>query len=117
MVVFCLVRYMNIDGFLLIELEKISKEKGINLTLTHKKFFIKMLKYAMENGDDVGDAYVIDKAVRQLSEILDTSLRMVIQSLHVLSECGVIERVKGKNTFPRSATKTVISKSILKGWN
>ena len=103
---------MNTEEIILINLNKIAQQKEINLTYTHKAFFIRLLKYAMENGVESDEGYTIDKTGKELAKLLDTSFRMVTQSIQVLTKIGVIERIKGEKTFPRTSTKTIVYKSI-----
>lgn len=106
---------MNTDEIILIKLNKIAQQKEVKLTLTHKIFFLKLLKYAIENGDELVGGYSITKTERELSEILGISFRMVTQSIQVLLKCEVIGRIPGEKKFPRSPIKTIVYKSILEG--
>lgn len=101
---------MTIEEMMLIKLNKIAREKGHKLTYTHKMFYIRLVKFAKENGEERDDCYVVEKTERELSEILDISPRMVSQSFKVLSECNVINRIKGERSFPRKNSKTIIYK-------
>ena len=103
---------MNTDEIILIKLNKVARQKGVKLTLTHKLFYLKLVKYAVDNGEWLPDRYIIEKPEKELSEILGISFRMVTQSLQVLTKCGVIDRVKGERSFPRTPNKTVIYKEL-----
>lgn len=104
---------MNTDEIILIRLNKIAMQHGVKLTITHKMFYLKLVKYAIENGQCLDDMYIIEKTEKELSKILEISSRMVTQSLQVLIKCGVIDRIKDENNFPRKASKTIIYKEII----
>lgn len=103
---------MNTDEIILIKLNNLARQKGVKLTLTHKLFYLKLVKYAIDNGECLPDRYIVEKTERELSEHLGISFRMVTQSLQVLTKCGVIGRIKGERSFPRTPNKTVIYKAI-----
>lgn len=82
--------------------------KGIKLTYTQKLFFVRLLRYGLEQGNVCPDGISVSLSVNDMTHQLSISKRMVIQSLRVLSDCGILLRYKGEKSFPRGADTTVI---------
>lgn len=94
------------------KLQSTAINKGVNLTYTHKLFFLKLLDYAKEHGESCPEGMQILVSVSNLSKKLSISPRMVTQSLQVFRECGIIQRRAGEKTFPRSISTTVLKKEF-----
>lgn len=100
------------DNEIMERLQSVAMGCGIKLTYTHKVFFVRLLVYASGYGETCPEGIRISLSVNELSECLSISKRMVIQSLRVFSDCGILLRYKGENTFPRSADVTVLKKEF-----
>lgn len=83
---------------------------GVRLTYTQKLFFLRMVAYAADNGKTCPEGLRISLSVNEMASVLDISKRMVIQSLRVLSDCGILLRYNGM-TYPRSVF-TIIKKEF-----
>lgn len=91
-------------------LQAAANEKGINLTYTHKLFFIKLLGYAQKYGEHCPEGIMVRVSGQDLAKYLSISRRMVAQSLNAFVSCDVILRREGEKTFPRSTNATIIRK-------
>lgn len=98
------------ENELIEDLQYAAASKGINLTYTHKLFFLKLLDYARENGDYCPEGIKILMSIEDLSKCLSISSRMVSQSLKIFKDCGIILRCENKKTFPRSTNVTILKK-------
>lgn len=103
---------MNTDEIIFIKLNNIAQQKGVKLTLTNKLFYLKLLKYAIDNGESLDDRYIIEKTEKEMVELFEMPPRTVTQCLQVLTKCGIISRIKGESKFPRKPSKTAIYKEI-----
>ena len=104
---------MNTEEIILINLKKIAQQKEINLTYTHKVFFIRLLDYVMKNGEELNDRYITNLTEKEMSEIFGFSLRMITQSIQVLTKIGVIERISVKERCTIYGVNTNIYKSVI----
>lgn len=93
-------------------LQSTAVSQGVNLTYTHKVFFLKLLDYAKIHGERCPEGMQVLMSVSNLSEKLSISPRMVTQSLQVFRKCGIIQRREGEKTFPRSISTTVLRKEF-----
>lgn len=98
------------DNEIMEAMQSTAASKGVTLTYTHKLFFLKLLAYASKYGETCPEGVKIFMSVQDLSEYLSISRRMVAQSLKLLTECDIIQRHKGKNSFPRSTNTTILKK-------
>lgn len=100
------------DEVIFARLNRISREKTVSLTYTHKVFCIRLIDLTMKEGEPCREGYKICKTEREFSNLLNISARMVTQSIEKLYNCGVIMRIDGKKTFPRSPSITILKESI-----
>lgn len=95
---------------LLFMLSAEAEKSGVNLTYTHRIFFLRLLEYAERNGVEEADGFRVALSVAELSRVLDISLRTTTQSLNRLAACGALQRITERKTYPRSPTVTFIEK-------
>lgn len=74
---------------------------GVRLTYTQKIFFLRLVVFAADKGEPCPEGLCVSLSVNEMASFLDISKRMVIQSLRILSDCGILLRYNGM-TFPRS---------------
>lgn len=101
---------MKTDNEIIETIQAAAGEKGINLTYTHKLFFVKLLTYACKYGQNCPEGIMVIMPIKDLAEHLSISSRMVSQSLKVLCDCGIIMRYMGEKSFPRGISRTIIKK-------
>jgi hypothetical protein len=90
--------------------EKLQSTAGnckIRLTYTQKLFYIRLLEYADKYGTSCPEGLKISLSVNEMSSCLSITKRMVIQSLRVFIDCGVLLRYR-RNTFPANACVTIL---------
>lgn len=100
------------DNTIMLRLQSTAVSRGIKITYTQKLFYIRLLVYASKHGESCPEGFKISMSVDELSDCLSISKRMVIQSLRVLSDCGILLRYKGERSFPRSADVTILKKEF-----
>ena len=83
---------------------------GVWLTYTQKVFFLRLVSYAADKGQPCSEGLRVSLSVNEMPSFLNISKRMVIQSLRVLSDCGILLRYNGM-TFPRSVF-TIVKKKF-----
>lgn len=98
------------DNEIIENLQSTAANKGVNLTYTHKLFFLKLLNYACKYGYVCPEGIKVFMSVADLSKYLSVSRRMVSQSLKVFTDCDIILRCEGEKTFPRSTNITILKK-------
>lgn len=101
------------DEEILFKLCNISMLHDIKLTLTNKIFFLKLLKYMIENGEEDFEKYSVIIKVKEMSDIFDISPRMITHSLKRLTKCGVVERIPVEYGSQIHGMKTIIYKSLV----
>lgn len=87
---------------------------GTHLTYTQKLFFLRLLSYADSQDNSLcPDGLCVSLSVNEMVSTLNVTKRMVIQSLRILSDCGILLRYKGAtNTFPPVASITVLKREF-----
>lgn len=105
-------KYKAKEAEILSRLTKEALANGKSLTYMHKFFFLRLLDYAEKNGEDTGAGLSVSLSVTELSQVLKIPLKTVSYSLKNLLSCGVLYRVDGEKTFPRSPSMTIINKKI-----
>lgn len=100
------------DNEIMVLLQKEALTYGVKLTYTQKVFYLRLLMYAMSEGEPCSEGLKVSLSVNDMSSCLSISKRMVVNSLRVLSDCGILLRYKGENTFPRSSDVTVMKKQF-----
>lgn len=81
-------------------------EKGFTLTYTHKLFYISLLRYALAHGEYTEKGLMVCVSERFMSKAFSISLRMVTQSLQILSENGILLRQDNEGNKPNGFPKT-----------
>jgi hypothetical protein len=89
---------------------------GYHFTFTHKRFFLSLLEYALSNGEETGDGLRVCLSEADMSVKFSISLRMVIQSLKVFSESGILLRQENDiKAFPWKPYYTIIRTNLIFG--
>ena len=88
------------DTEILMRLTDRSLGFGVDLTYTHKLFFLRLLELCIKDNKRKDGAYRISLSEAQLSQELDISVRMVTQSISRLKACEAIKRYKIKGSSP-----------------
>ena len=85
---------------------------GERLTYTHKLFYMRLLYFAARQDSDTScpEGLKVSLTVNEMASVLNITKRMVVQSLGILSDCGILLRYNGM-TFPRSSV-TIIKKEF-----
>lgn len=104
--------YKAKEAEILSRLTKEALANGMSLTYMHKFFFLRLLDYAEKNGEYTEMGLSVSLSVTELSQALKIPLKTVSYSLKNLLSCGVIYRLDGEKTFPRSPSMTIINKKI-----
>lgn len=101
---------MATDIEIMERLQKKALSNGVRLTYTQKIFFLRLVSYTADKGEPCPEGLRISLSVDEMTSFLNISKRMVIQSLRILSDCGILLRYNGM-TFPRSIL-TIIKKEF-----
>lgn len=99
------------DNEIFERLQSTAGDCNIRLTYTHKLFYIRLLEYAITHGASCLEGLKISLSVNEMSSCLSISKRMVIQSLRVFSDCGILLRYR-RNTFPANACVTILKQEF-----
>lgn len=89
-----------------------ASKKGFTLTYTHKLFYICLMRYALEHGERTEKGLRVCLSERDMSKLFSISLRMVTQSLQILSGNGILLRQEN-NGFPRKPCYTYLLNEFL----
>lgn len=97
---------------ILSRLTKMASEKNVNLTYSHKLFFLRLLEYADAQDNDTPEGLTVYLSVKDLAKTLNVPFRTTIQCINRLTTCGAIRRYNELVGWGRSPSETVINKSI-----
>lgn len=100
------------DNEIMEQLQSEALSKGVKLTYTQKLFYVRLLRYGLEYGNVCPEGISVSLSVDELTSQLSISKRMVIQSLRVLCDCGILLRYKGEKSFPRVSNTTVLKREF-----
>lgn len=100
------------DNEIMEQLQSEALGKGVKLTYTQKLFYVRLLRYGLEHGILCPDGISVSLSVNELTRQLSISKRMVIQSLRILCDCGILLRYKGERSFPRGSDTTILKKEF-----
>jgi len=98
------------DNEIMERLQTTALSYGVRLTYTQKLFYLRLVSYAADKGEPCPEGLKVSLSVIEMAFFLDVSKRMIIQSLRIFSDCGILLRYNGM-TFPRSVM-TIIKKEF-----
>jgi len=84
------------EAEILIRLNEAANNAGVILTYTHKLFFMRLLKYTIDNGCE---NYTVTFSLTNLSKTLNMPTRTLVQCLSRLTACGAIIREPASELF------------------
>jgi len=93
---------------LLTLLKNQSDNKGVKLNLSHIAFYVRLLGCAYSKGEECEEGLKISMSVEEMSKACEVTKTKVMEALNRLSDCGIILRYKGENSFPRHPNDTVL---------